>query len=121
MGRNACLVVVLLALPVIGCASRGQVYTPGNDVSLPVRVADARPSYTYAAMAAKIQGHVLLTCVVREDGTVDDVQVTRSLDSVHGLDEEAIQTVRQWQFKPGMRNGRPVAVRVAADVEFALQ
>jgi protein TonB len=62
-------------------------------------------------MRAKIQGTVLMQCVVRADGSVTDVQVVRSLDPVFGLDQEAIIAARQWKFQPGTRMGQPVAYR----------
>ena len=39
---------------------------------------------------------------------VGDVRVVHSLDQQFGLDKEAIRTLRQWRFKPGMRLGQPV-------------
>src|SRR5688500_18466466 len=106
---------------VLSGACAGRVYTPGNDVSAPVMVTSARPEYTQAAMAARIEGIVWLDLVVKTDGSVGDVRVTRSLDRVHGLDAEAVRTVRLWRFKPALRRGMPVPVRVAANVEFTLR
>jgi periplasmic protein TonB len=37
-----------------------------------------------------------------------------------GLDEKAIEAVRQWKFKPGMKDGKPIAVQVLVDVNFRL-
>lgn len=52
-------------------------------------------------MRAKVQGVVLLECVVQTDGSVGDVRILKSLDKVFGLDEEAIKAARQWRFVPG--------------------
>ena len=62
-------------------------------------------------MRAKVQGTVLLECVVLPDGTVGDVEVVRSLDPTFGLDQEAIKAARQWRFAPGTRFGDPVVDR----------
>jgi TonB family protein len=71
-------------------------------------------------MNAKIQGEVDVEFVVRRDGTVGDARVTKSLDP-GGLDEEAVKALRQWLFKPGELNGRPVAVRLQAQLMFTLR
>jgi protein TonB len=115
------LVVVVFALTTAACATRGRVFAPGNDVTLPVLVNSVRPYYTQEALAARVEGSVLLNCVVRPDGTVGDVQVARSLDSGSGLDRQAIQAVKQWTFKPGTKGGKSVAVRVPVNIAFALQ
>jgi protein TonB len=72
-------------------------------------------------MRAKVQGTVLLQCVVRPDGSVTDIQVLRSLDSVFGLDQEAIKAARQWRFAPGTRMGAPVAVQITIELTFTLR
>ena len=61
-------------------------------------------------MRARIQGLVKLEAIVMPDGSVGDVRVVHSLDQQFGLDKEAIRTLRQWRFKPGMRLGQPVPV-----------
>ena len=57
-------------------------------------------------MDAKIQGTVLLDCVVFPDDTVGDVHIVRSLDLVHGLDKQVAQAVKQWTVWRFMGNGR---------------
>jgi protein TonB len=80
-----------------------------------------KPKYTAGAMRAKIQGVVVLECIVLPDGTVGDVQVKRSLDRTFGLDEEAVKAARQWQFAPGTRLGQPVPVIVSIELSFSLR
>ena len=53
------------------------------------------------------------------DGSIGDVKVTRSLDA--GLDQEAIKAVKQWRFEPGIKDGKPVPVRVALEMTFSLR
>jgi protein TonB len=72
-------------------------------------------------MRAKVQGVVLLQCVVRPDGSVSDIQVVRSLDPVFGLDQEAMKAARQWRFVPGTRMGQPVAVQITIELTFTLR
>src|SRR5437016_10283423 len=81
--------------PGSGGGTGGGVYRPGNGVMLPRVLREVKPQYTSDAMRAKVQGTVLLECVVQKDGSVGEVQVIRSLDSTFGLDAEAIKAARQ--------------------------
>jgi protein TonB len=98
-----------------------QVYKPGNGVSLPTVVTQVQPQYTPEAVAQRIEGVVVLSAVVLSDGNVGDVTVTQSLDNVLGLDQQAVKAMKQWTFKPGMKDGRPVAVSVDIRMKFTLQ
>ncbi len=97
------------------------VRSVGPGVTTPVVIQQVKPQYTADAMRAKVQGSVWLECVVMPDGTVGDVRVTRSLDSMFGLDQEAIAAAKRWRFKPGMANGKPVAVAVTIELTFTLR
>jgi protein TonB len=90
-------------------------------VTLPRVLHEERPQYTSDAMRAKVQGTVLLQCVVRPDGTVGDVQVVRSLDSTFGLDQQAMNAARKWRFSPGMRLGEAVPVVITIELTFTLR
>jgi TonB family protein len=104
-----------------GGGTGGGVFRPGNGVTTPRLVRDVKPQYTAEAMRAKVQGLVVLECVVMPDGTVGRVEVVRSLDSTFGLDQEAIKAARQWRFQPGTRLGEPVAVLVTIELQFTLR
>jgi periplasmic protein TonB len=56
---------------------------------------------------------------VLADGSVGDVRVTRSLDPE--IDREAIATLKKWTFKPGMKDGQPVAVQVEVEMTFSMK
>ena len=94
----------------------------GNDpgIVLPTPVTKVNPRYTQAAMDAKIQGAVELTAVVREDGSVGDVTVVQSLDTTYGLDDAAVEALRQWTFTPGTKDGKAVEVEVHINIRFTL-
>jgi TonB family protein len=72
-------------------------------------------------MGARIQGSVLLECVVETTGRCENIKVIRSLDAQFGLDEEAVRSARLWRFKPGTRMGRAVPVLVTMEVLFTLR
>src|SRR5476649_502288 len=107
--------------PGSGGGTGGGVYRPGNGVTLPRVLREVKPQYTSDAMRAKVQGTVLLECVVRPDGSVGDVQVIRSLDPTFGLDQQAIIAAKNWKFVPGMRLGEPVPVLITIELTFTLR
>ena len=104
-----------------GGGTGGGAYQPGNGVTSPELIKEAKPQYTADAMRAKIQGSVLCEAIVLPDGTVGDVRVIKSLDSVFGLDQEAIKAAKQFRFRPGRRLGQPVAVIVNIQLDFTLR
>ncbi|MBM3779497.1 MAG: TonB family protein [Acidimicrobiia bacterium] len=107
--------------PGFGGGTGGGAYQPGNGVTTPRLLRKVDPQYTADAMRAKVQGVVVLKCIVMPDGTVGDVMVTRSLDKNFGLDEEAIKAARQWRFAPGTRFGEPVPVVVNIELSFTVR
>jgi TonB family protein len=104
-----------------GGGTGGGVYREGNGVSSPVLIRELKPNYTGEAMRARIQGTVTVDAVVLPDGSVGDARISRSLDQQFGLDKEALKTVKQWRFKPGMLKGQPVAVLIVIELSFTLR
>lgn len=96
----------------------GGAYQIGGGVSSPIPIYQPDPPYTEQAREAKFQGDVVVEIIVLPDGSVSNVQVVKPAGL--GLDESAIKTVKTWKFKPGMKNGHPVAVQMLVDVSFRL-
>ena len=71
-------------------------------------------------MRAEVQGVVRLACTVGVDGAVSDVRVVRSLDTVHGLDDEAVRALKLWTFEPGEKDGVPVPVHLTIESTFSM-
>jgi len=95
------------------------VYRVGGGVTSPQLLSKKEPAYTEAARKAKLAGTVLLYIEVEPDGTAGpNIRVMRSLDP--GLDEQAIEAVRQWKFRPGQKDGMPVTVQATIEVNFRL-
>jgi TonB family protein len=107
--------VVLLTI-----VEAADVFAPGNGVASPTALKTTKPVYTQAAARAHIEGIVRVQCTVLPDGACTDITVVKSLDE-NGLDQQAVESVKAWQFKPGMKDGKPVPVRVTVDVEFSLK
>jgi TonB family protein len=110
-------------VPTEGQSNRpqGRIYSSKEKgIALPSVVSETKPTYTPAALQAKIAGDVLLAVVVKADGTVGDVTVSRSLDRKYGLDQAAVNAVEKWKFRPGTLNGQPVDVIFNLTVNFKL-
>jgi TonB family protein len=114
---------LLLAVALVAYAAVQEptVYSPGNGVSLPQVTRQVKAEYTPEAMQNRIEGKVGLETVVLADGTVGEVTVKESLDSIYGLDKNAVASMKQWEFKPGMKDGRAVAVRIHVQINFTLK
>jgi periplasmic protein TonB len=105
--------------PGSGGGEGGGPYRPGAGIEPPRLLREVKGTYTDDARRRGIQGDVLLEIVIRRDGSVGDVRLQRGLD--RGLDQRAIEAVRQWRFSPAKRHGVPVDVIVDASVEFKLR
>jgi protein TonB len=90
----------------------------GNGVSAPTLLFSPEPEYSEEARKAKFQGTVKLALVVDERGNPTQIKVITPLGL--GLDQKAIEAVQKWKFKPGMKDGKPVAVQASVEVNFRL-
>jgi len=90
----------------------------GGGVSAPVPLYKVEPEYSEEARKAKYQGTVILSIVIDEQGRPRDLKVIRPLGL--GLDEKAIEAVSKWRFRPGYKDGKPVAVLATVEVNFRL-
>lgn len=97
------------------------VYLPGDGVTLPVVVHEVRPHYTADALQARIEGKVVLECVVGTEGKPGRIRVVESLDAQYGLDDAAVAALEQWRFRPGTKDGRAVAVQIHVQMAFTLK
>jgi protein TonB len=113
--------VACMAAASLGSLAAQEVYRPGNGVTTPIVIKEVRPDYTAEAKAQRIEGTVTLDVVVNADGAVGDVKVAKSLDSVFGLDQQAVNAAKEWKFKPGTKDGRAVPVRVIIQLNFTLK
>ena len=102
-----------------GGGAGGGVFRVGGGITAPVVIQKVDPQYSEEARKARYQGTVVLEAIVRRDGTCDIQRIVRSLG--FGLDENAIQALKQWRFRPGMRNGVPVDVSLNIEVNFNLR
>ena len=85
-------------------------------LSGPVPIHKTDPRYPPEQVKARIEGEVVLFGIIREDGSVDSVQIVRSLDPV--LDKNAMEAFAEWKFTPANRNGSPIAVEAVVHIPF---
>ncbi len=104
--------------PGSGGGMGGGVFRVGGGVSAPQLIHRVDPEYSEEARKAKHQGTVELYVEVEPDGTAHRIQVRRSLGL--GLDEKAVEAVKQWKFRPAMKDGKPVTVGALVTVHFRL-
>jgi protein TonB len=84
----------------------------------PVLIRKVRPEYTDKALKAGIEGAVLLQALIGTDGKAHNIIVVRSLG--YGLDDKAVECLRQWRFRPGTRDGFPVSSSQTIELVFRL-
>lgn len=94
-------------------------YYPASEVDEhPALIGAARPAYPEKAAAANVKGDVLVLFLLNENGTVDEVSVLEQNPPGYALDEAVIEWLQHAQFKPAMRRGRAVKMRVVYRVTF---
>jgi TonB family protein len=101
-----------------GTARPDGIYKTGNGVSAPVVISKRDPEYSDTARKMRAEGVVVSAIVVQPDGTASDFRVTGSMG--YGLDEQAIEAIRKWRFKPAMKDGKTVPVLVTVETRFTL-
>jgi len=99
-------------------SAAGGIYKVGGTVVAPRVIYKKDPAYSEEARKAHLWGAVVLQLVVGADGLPRDIKVVRPLGM--GLDEIAVETVGQWRFQPGTKQGNPVNVMATIEVNFRL-
>jgi TonB family protein len=99
--------------------SVGPVYSISKEgVKYPQSVYTPDPEFSEKARRAKYQGTAILNAVVDKEGNVSRIRLVRPLGM--GLDENAMEALKTWRFRPGTYNGQPVAVEMNIEVAFNL-
>jgi TonB family protein len=104
-----------VSTPVLNAPGALQV---GGDVKAPVVIHRVNPMYPEAARRSEITGIVIVEVLIGKDGRVKDAAVLKPLP--FGLDQSALDAVRQWTFQPGTLNGEPVDVIFDLTINFRL-
>lgn len=124
MSKKSLFVAVLLPCALATTAVAGQdpvtekVYRAQDGITMPLVLSKEDPEIPLAMRNKKFQGVVGLNVVIDSKGRVRDVKVTHSLGKA--LDDNAIDAVRHWRFKPAKKDGVPVPVAVYIEVEYRI-
>jgi TonB family protein len=87
-----------------------------SDLSGPAPVKKVDPKYPPTLISDHVEGEVVLYAVIRGDGSVDSIQVVHGIDEQ--LDENAMQALGQWKFRPAARQGTPVELEAIVHIPF---
>jgi protein TonB len=103
-----------------GGGTGGGVFRAGvNGVGSPSCLYCPDPLYSDEARKAKYQGTVVLIVIITTDGRAVNIKVSKGPGL--GLEENAIEAVKKWRFKPAIGpNGKPVNVSIPIEVSFRL-
>ncbi len=105
--------------PGYGGNAGGGYYRVGGGISAPEVVHSVEAEFSDEARRAKYQGVCLISLIVDAQGNPQDIHVARALGM--GLDEKAIDAIRQYKFRPAMKDGKtPVPVMITIEVDFRL-
>jgi len=104
---------ILLLIAVVSLRSQEILHT-----TQPIVIHKVEPQYTKEGLEAKVQGTVDLLTVIGVDGVAGDITVNRGLGM--GLDEKAIECLRQWRFRPATDHGEPVSAKAKVVIHFRL-
>ena len=90
----------------------------GGRIKEPTKLKAVAPVYPDAAVNARIEGVVILECLISPLGRVSEVKVLRGVPL---LEEAAVDAVRQWVYTPTLMDGVPVPVLMTVTVRFDLR
>jgi protein TonB len=90
----------------------------GGGVSSPILTYSVEPEFSEEARKAKFMGVVLVNLIIDPNGRPQNVHVLHGVGM--GLDEKAVEAVRQYKFTPAKKNGKPVAVEMNVEVNFQI-
>ena len=90
----------------------------GKGVKPPRVLYQPNPSFSDPARKAKYQGTMTMGLIVDQDGHPKNIHILSPLGA--GLDARAVQAVETWKFQPAQKDGQPVAVQIAVEVDFHL-
>jgi len=93
-------------------------FLPGGDVTAPRLLHRVEPLYPEAVRKLRREGVVTLEAIITAAGSVEELRIVGSADSL--LDDVALRAVRQWRYRAGSLNGRPVPVILTVRVSFKL-
>jgi protein TonB len=102
--------------PATAEAPEAKIYQVAGDVKAPVVLSRVTPKYPEMARRARLNGFVVLECIIDENGRIRDARVLRS--SFLAFEQPALDAIQKWEFAPGTLGGKPVNVQFDLTVNF---
>jgi protein TonB len=93
--------------------SPGSAQSP---IAAPEVVSKSDPAYPGELIQDGVQGTVILTAIIRADGSVSDIAIAKSLNP--RLDQNAAQALSRWLFRPALKNGQAIDLEAVITVPF---
>jgi protein TonB len=102
--------------PATAEAPAAKIYQVVGDVKAPVVLKRVAPTYPEMARRARLNGFVILECIIDQNGRIRDARVLRS--SSLAFEQPALDAIQKWEFSPGSLDGKPVNVQFDLTVNF---
>jgi TonB family protein len=99
-------------------ANSGALFRVGHGVKPPRAIYQPEPEFSDPARKAKYQGVMTMGLIVDKEGHPQNIHILSPLGA--GLDAKAVKAVETWKFQPAQKDGEPVAVQIAVEVDFHL-
>jgi protein TonB len=96
---NRRLALIFMAEALLAQEADDKIYNVGRDITPPAIISKSEPEYGDEARKAQVNSTVTMSLVIGRDGSLEDIQIVKGAG--FGLDEKAIESIRQWKFKPG--------------------
>ena len=97
-------------------ARTGNANPDAAELAGPAPLVKVDPKYPPEFRNSHIDGEVVLYAIIRKDGSVDSIQLVRSVDE--RLDANAMEALAQWKFRPAQKNGEPVELEAVVHIPF---
>ncbi len=94
------------------------LFRVGHGVTPPKPLYQSEPTFSEAARRLKYQGVVTMGLIVDKDGLPKNIHILTPVGA--GLDAKAVQAVSTWRFQPAQKDGQPVPVAIAVEMDFHL-
>jgi len=96
--------------------TKSKIEKVGGAVTAPKLLVAHEINNIVSALRADIEGTLAASLIVDAQGMPQNIQIVRSLG--HGLDEQAIISLRSYRYLPAMHDGKPVPVAINVEIRF---
>ena len=117
-GRHPLLGLTIAALLAVGAALPAAETVDESKLKYPTPIKRVSPAHPPEMLKKFKNGRAIVECLITETGEIHELKIVTADEPEFG--EAAMEAVRQWEFRPGEKAGKPVAVRLQIPFEFVL-